>query len=212
MKKFITLFVFLICMTVTGNAQLKYENGSLRLNTDGYTIVRPGATTYFRGTEHVLAGSYGNCLSIRLQSNGGSPVHIGTNGIGLMITHPETNAFQDVYLGSVYNHSDDNLKTDVRSVESATAIISGLHPVTYRLTGQGNSGRNPLRPAAADGRETGFLAHELMEVLPNSVAMTGNNNYMINYISVIPVLVGAIQEQNARIEALEREIAALKNQ
>ncbi len=206
MKQIIALLVFVICLTASANAQLKFQNGTLRLNTDGYTVVRPGATTYFRGGEHVFAGNYGRVFSIRIGSNGGSPVHIGSDGGYLQITDPVSYQLQDLYLANIYN--DASVSTDSRPVENATATILRLNPVTYLSGNQSGT----TRPEASDGRQTGFLAREMMQVMPNSVAITPDSKYIINYISVIPVLVKAIQEQNARIEALEAQIAALKNQ
>lgn len=132
---------------------------------------------------------------------------MGSDGGSIQITDPTTYEFQDVYLANVYNHSDAAAKTDIRAVESATNSILRLNPVTYRFTNQSGARSS----TASDGRQTGFLAQEVMQVLPNSVAVTDDEKYLVNYISIIPVLVGAIQEQNARIDALEKEIKALKN-
>lgn len=204
MKKIMALLGFATFLAFSANAQLKFQNGTLSLNTDGYTVVRPGATTYFRGGEHVFAGNYGRVFSIRIPSNGGSPVNIGSDGGYLQITDPSSYKLQDMYLGNIYNDASAN--TDIRPMENATAAILRLKPVTYRSEGQSGT----THPGASDGRETGFLAREMMQVMPNSVAITTDNKYIINYISVIPVLVKTIQEQNARIDALEEEIAALK--
>ncbi len=71
--------------------------------------------------------------------------------------------------------------------------------------------KSTAKVTGADGTETGFLAQEVAQVLPNAVAVTEDDQYLVNYISIIPILVKSVQELNARVEALEKENAALKN-
>jgi hypothetical protein len=63
----------------------------------------------------------------------------------------------------------------------------------------------------------GFLAHEAAEVVPESVTGTkdainddGTPNYQgIDQAKLVPLLVAAIQEQQAQISALEARLDAL---
>ena len=64
----------------------------------------------------------------------------------------------------------------------------------------------------------GFLAHEVMEVVPQAITGTKdevdeNNNpvyQQIDQSKLIPLLTAALKEAVARIETLEAEVAALK--
>ncbi len=56
----------------------------------------------------------------------------------------------------------------------------------------------------------GFVAQELEQVLPNLVSTDSSGLKSVNYIAVIPLLVEAIKEQNAKIESLEADVKKLK--
>ncbi len=59
---------------------------------------------------------------------------------------------------------------------------------------------------------TGFIAQELYEIFPNAVSKPANEEEMwsVDYGKVTPLLVKAIQEQQALIEKLQAENAAMK--
>ena len=65
----------------------------------------------------------------------------------------------------------------------------------------------------------GFLAHEVQEVVPTAVSgekdaeitEVGEGIQIMDYGKVTPVLVGALQEALAKIEALEAKVAALES-
>ena len=68
---------------------------------------------------------------------------------------------------------------------------------------------------SAPGRnETGFIAQQLNTVIPDAVTPGGENPvekpWTVDYSRVTPVLVKAIQEQQAKLAALESENRALK--
>ena len=117
--------------------------------------------------------------------------------------------YHDVYLKSVFNQSDERAKTNIRPLGSATSTIMRLNPVTYQFINRSYDQYTKSVPGA-DGTETGFLAQEVARVLPNAVAIDEEDNYLVNYTSIIPVLVKAVQEQQAQIEALKAEIETLK--
>jgi Chaperone of endosialidase len=59
---------------------------------------------------------------------------------------------------------------------------------------------------------TGFIAQELYEIFPNAVIKSANAEDMwgVDYGKVTPLLVKAIQDQQALIEALQAENSSLK--
>jgi septal ring factor EnvC (AmiA/AmiB activator) len=66
-----------------------------------------------------------------------------------------------------------------------------------------------------DRKDLGFIAQEIREILPELVMESKDsmNTLLMNYQGVIPVLVKAIQEQQAEIQQLKEEnkdIQALK--
>ena len=53
--------------------------------------------------------------------------------------------------------------------------------------------------------QIGFIAQELKKVLPQLVSQNDSGYYSVNYVKVVPVLVMAMKEQQAIIEAQKKE-------
>jgi hypothetical protein len=103
--------------------------------------------------------------------------------------------------------SDERLKYDVENIENAVETLSGIRTVKYRLN-------NVDAPDAK--KKLGVIAQDLEGVLDEVVDTTMLNDddteYMsVRYTELIPVLIKAIQEQQATITALEARITALEN-
>ena len=77
-----------------------------------------------------------------------------------------------------------------------------------------------LKPQGNDNINLGFIAQELMEILPEPVNYLKNEDtpnekgfcraYILDMNEVVPVLTKAIQELSAKNESLEARIAALE--
>jgi hypothetical protein len=120
-----------------------------------------------------------------------------TGGVGRI----QTNGSATSYLTS----SDYRLKSDVTPIQNAVATIQRLNPVAFTWN--------------VDNRQdTGFLAHEFQEILPNyadgtkdGVDADGKPAYQaVDKSGVIPFLVKAIQEQQVLIENLTTRLNALE--
>jgi len=101
--------------------------------------------------------------------------------------------------GVLYNiNSDYRLKESVAPLSGGLARINALKPSSYKWKSDGSAGE-------------GFLAHELAEVVP--FAVTGEKDAVnadgsiksqgIDMSRIVPILVAAIKELTARVEALE---------
>jgi ribosomal protein L31 len=115
----------------------------------------------------------------------------------------------DVTGTSFTTTSDARLKKDVEEVMNAMEIVSRIHPVYYNWI----DGRATLNPGH---KEIGFLAQELEAVLPNVVktyddglAMEGGRK-AVSYDRVVSLLVAAVKELKAEVDALKVKVAALK--
>ncbi len=91
-------------------------------------------------------------------------------------------------------------------VNNALRTVLALRPVTYNWKA-GNTTFNRTSSFTANPKEVGFIAQELEQVLPDVVSTGANDTKFVNYQALIPVLTAAIQELNARIEELERQLA-----
>jgi endosialidase-like protein len=112
---------------------------------------------------------------------------------------------------------EKELKVEVQKVSGATQQLFSLEPVKFRYDIKKYKHLNlPV------GNQYGFLISNVQTVLPDLVHETSkqvpagkNNTKVASYDEVdskdlIPLLVGAVKEQQAEIENLKREISALK--
>lgn len=102
---------------------------------------------------------------------------------------------------TAYSASDIRLKTNIKPIMSAIDVINKLNPVTYNW----NEKAKELNPLKDDSTEYGLIAQELEEVLPELVHPIYDGEYKsIDYVKIVPLLIGAIKE-------LQLEINKLKN-
>jgi hypothetical protein len=100
--------------------------------------------------------------------------------------------------------SDSRVKTNVVSMTEGLDKIDRIRPVTFDWIPTENV-------SDREGADFGFIAQELEEVLPEVVHTRGDGYKTVMYEKVVPVLVQAMKEQQAMIEALKAEIEFLKN-
>ena len=153
--------------------------------------------------------------SIRF-TGGGTEYGIGLNAGGLLggTRYLEFNVGSTNY-GSIswsgssiaYNTTSDyRVKENINEIVDALTKVKQLRPVTYNFT------------YVPDQTVSGFIAHELQEVIPEAVtgekdaiSESGDPIYQgVDLSKVVPLLTKAIQEQQAQIEALKADIEALK--
>lgn len=123
--------------------------------------------------------------------------------------------WNDVYAtNGVIQTSDARLKTDIQNASFGLNDVLRLRPVTYKWR-------------AGHDQETklGLLAQEVLQVVPQAVKThdyeqteeenptiqrTELETLGINYSTLVPVLIKAIQEQQATIEQLQRRVNNLE--
>ena len=99
------------------------------------------------------------------------------------------------------NTSDARLKRDVAPLDGALDAVLALRPVTYRWK---------ERPDA--GERLGLIAQEVRPVLPEVVEGAEANDFLgIRYAELLPVVIAAMQEQQARLRQLSAENAQLRD-
>ena len=118
--------------------------------------------------------------------------------------------------GGVWSSSDAILKTNPEPLANVSGLLNQLQPKTYEfLTVQYPDLNLP------QGTQAGFYAQELEQVLPQlvkDVSMAAQFDSTgvqiapartlkaVNYTGLIPYLVAAMQEQNARIDQLQQQL------
>jgi photosystem II stability/assembly factor-like uncharacterized protein len=134
---------------------------------------------------------------------------IATNGnVGLGTTSPNY-ALQVngsvAGVGAYNNVSDARFKTNITRLTHALEKVMALQGVEYDW-------RSNAYPQMKfdQGKQLGFVAQEIKEVLPEVVSQDSNGYYSIAYSKVIPVLVEAIKDQQQEAMEKNAEIEKLK--
>ena len=96
--------------------------------------------------------------------------------------------------------SDYRLKENVITDWDATTLLNKLKPSKFNFKDN------------VSETVTGFIAHEVQEVLPYLVSgeKDGENMQTMDYAKLTPLLTKAIQEQQEQIEQLKTEIKTLQ--
>ena len=100
--------------------------------------------------------------------------------------------------------SDARLKHRVRAIEDAMEVVRDLRGVTYEWDPETFPGD---LPASEAGRQVGFLAQEVRAVLPEVVREAEDGRLSVAYANLVPVLVEALQEQDAELERLRARVS-----
>jgi hypothetical protein len=96
--------------------------------------------------------------------------------------------------GVNYNQTSDRAtKEDIAPISSALSKVMALEPISYRGVG---APRTRLK-------SVGLIAQDVQPVIPEVVADMEGGMLGINYTGLIPYLIGAIQELEARVRTLE---------
>jgi hypothetical protein len=95
--------------------------------------------------------------------------------------------------------SDARLKTNVADIDASSTLaeVLALNPVTY----------NWLTEATGTPTHGGFIAQQVLPILPDLVSKGPDGYYTLNYAGFTPYLVKAIQELSAKLDALATAVA-----
>jgi hypothetical protein len=119
--------------------------------------------------------------------------------VGIGITTPTSKLHVDgaiFALGDITALSDQRYKQNIVRLDHSLDIIRSINGYSYT--------REDYRPGE---RQIGLLAQELSNVLPEAVSYDSNNDqYSINYNSLIAPLVEAVKELYDRVELQSKMI------
>lgn len=179
---------------------------AIKINSSGYVGINNASPTYrldVNGTVRFI----NNSLSISWDGTSLGPLNSGVN-LG-------TNTIRWYYFYTTYGYftyapitqSDLNLKTDIVDLTDMNDKIQKLRPVSYKLKSDVPGFEIDK---ANNSTQFGFIAQELKVIFPDMVKE--NNGLLgISYTELIPVLVQALKEQQAEINALNERIKTLES-
>ena len=104
-----------------------------------------------------------------------------------------TNVYDWVHSGTMTSFSDERLKKDIEPITNALAKVQSLNGVTFKYID-----KNTVN------RDTGLIAQNVQAVLPEAIKEVNNEGHLgLAYGNMVGLLVEAIKELTAKVEALE---------
>ncbi len=130
----------------------------------------------------------------------------GAVGIGFEAPAGMLHVNGAIFCASLTETSDVRFKKEIEPISYGLDAVRKLRPVSYDWR------RDEFPERKFDeGRQLGFIAQEIREILPQVVVQAGEY-YQVHYTSIVPVLTRAIQElaasKDAEIAALTEKLAA----
>jgi hypothetical protein len=141
----------------------------------------------------MIFNNYGSTDLLQFKGNGDAAFgrFIGGGTTGLSIDNT----------GTLVRTSSYELKKDITPMHYGLNEILQLNPINFNWVNSDKYG---------DNNENGFIAEDVMSIIPNSVSADSESVFM-DYSKLIPILTKAIQEQQSLIKALEQRILTLEN-
>lgn len=103
----------------------------------------------------------------------------------------------NVTANAFFYSSDRSLKKNIEPVTDGLNLVSNLEPVFFDWK-------------ANDKPSIGFIAQDVLEIVPAAVEETQNGTLAVDYGKLVAPLVAAVQEQQKQIKDLQAEVKALR--
>lgn len=191
-----------------------FRTGLSRYHFDRTIILNNGTISSYSASNLILGTGHSSPIPrLEINSSTGN-VRIGSNQ---QFTY-KLNVDGDIASRGILISSDIRLKENIKSVNPALAKIGNLNPISfnYRLNPiqiKDSTGfvmlENDVSKAKLQSTKFGFSAQEVQKIFPELVSSDENGYLSVDYIGLIPLLVEALKEQQAKIEALEKKIQDL---
>jgi len=116
------------------------------------------------------------------------------------------------YVNGCYKISDFQLKENIIRLENPLEKLKRISVYSYNLKSEFIGEVPAAFREKYSQRQIGFLAQELEREFPELVDRPDSLNeyYSVDYVSMVPILVEAIKEQQRTIETLQQETETLK--
>ena len=175
----------------------------MRIASDGKVLIN---ATSGVGSEKLTVG--GSIAATGYQGRIGVSGAYGGNRFNINWTGSPQLYIDNTNIGTFAFTSDYRIKRNIET-QTAPALerVMALRPVTYQMADYGTLFK------ASDDIKEGFIAHEVQEIIPSGAEGVKDNENQIQSLrvdAILAVVVKAMQEQQATIEALEARITALE--
>jgi hypothetical protein len=181
----------------SGNVGIGTTTPSYKLHVAGGTIRND------LGSAGVSLGLTGGGSNLQIYHNAGSSVYFWNSNSGIYEFYNAggSTSTGTLIAGAFNTGSDRRLKNNIVNTHFGISDLMKIQVRDY-----------VYKADAANTLTTGFIAQELFEIFPNAVTKPANDDKMwsVDYGKVTPLLVKAIQEQQAQIANLSAENDTLK--
>lgn len=118
----------------------------------------------------------------------------------------DRNDYNIIFVEGTNIMSDSCAKTDIEQLEND--LLMDLHPVAFKWKNEDALTKLSAasRTSSEENSHYGFVAQEMMAILPEAVSVDDFGNYMVNYNAVIPVLIKALKALEEKIAVQNKEI------
>lgn len=176
-----------------------------------------GATVSIGGIIRTVVGVDHTTNYIKVTPFFSLPAPFQPNDI-LTFTNPHNNPVGDLYInGDIYatgnitafvgSPSDSRLKENVTTITNAVSLVNSMRGVYYDWTDAYLKALN-FSPLLSK-HDTGVIAQEVQEVMPDLVTMKANGELGVRYEKFAGVFIEAIKELSAQVVALQAQVNAL---
>lgn len=186
--------------SITTAAYIHGANTYSTAQTPDYTWYNNGSTGIFRPSPgNAIGFSINGVEEMRIDNGYSGRVSVGAAG-------PYYN-YQFTVNGTAFAYGGTWVPSDKRYKKNITPIEDALNKV-LKLCGKSYEYKTDEYKTVHfnSGKNLGFIAQDLKDVLPEAVKEDSNGFYSMNYEMVIPVLAEAIKEQQKQIETLKTDL------
>jgi len=196
--------IFSLFFTINVFSQLRIDNSGNTLLKFGSFSTGNDANLYLGDNNHYIKSKFGYGVSI------------GTAGGAEAIRIPQYSGKVGIYAVPSYTldiggttraqnyltFSDIRVKTNIKSCEDKISLLKDLHGVSYLYNFDGiNSVKDQNQQM-----HYGFIAQDLQKIFPELVYTDELGYLSVDYTSLIPILLEAVNNQAKAIDQLKFEI------
>ena len=141
----------------------------------------------------------GNDVSMGFRRSGFTACQLRHSSNGLILSGTtRTNAADFIAYGDITAYSDKRLKDNIEIIPKALDKVMQLNGYTFTRTNAENGNE--------DKRQTGVIAQEVLEVLPEAVSTDDDGYHAVAYGNMVGLLIEAIKELKQEIEVLKNGV------
>jgi len=185
-------------------------HSQINMNSSGVVTFSKGfnfgnTTNYAASDMRIQSTSMGYPSITLIKTSGYVGINVGPNSVSYPLDCRGTVAGY-----SFHTYSDARVKKNIEDIDKEQIWnILNLIPKEYDLDSTG-SYIHPLDNALTH-KHFGLIAQDVKKIYPQIVSETDDGLMSINYIELIPLLIGVIKEQQKVIDDLSADIEVLKS-